>query len=202
MEVFTMAKIEIQVDDGVLSEAEMILHSLGMDIEMAVNIYMKRIVLEQGLPMTMTGHGLNQPETEMEDDFDDLFEDESRVTIRSNKKITPAMVDGVWHAFLRYTGESGEINTLSTEVSIKTGMNQGSAFIYLTVLANLVNGDPNTRVLKYKDLEYLMGKIKSELGESKYQKALKSLEASISYWREKIPGSYADKVKAYCKKHS
>ena len=81
-------------------------------------------------------------------------------------------------------------------------MNQGSAFIYLTVLSNLVNGDPNTRVLKYKDLEYLMEKIKSELGENNYQKALKSLESSIPYWREKIPGSYADKVEAYCKKHS
>jgi len=197
-----MAKIEIQVEDGVLSEAEMILHSLGMDIEMAVNIYLKRIVLEKGLPMTMAGHGLKQPETEMTDDAGNLSEDESKVTIRSNKKITPAMVDEVWIAFSKYTGESGEINILSTEVSGKTGMNQGSAFIYLTVLSNLVNGDPNTRVLKYKDLEYLMEKIKSELGENNYQKALKSLESSIPYWREKIPGSYADKVEAYCKKHS
>ena len=88
-----MAKIEIQVEDGVLSEAEMILHSLGMDIEMAVNIYLKRIVLEKGLPMTMAGHGLKQPETEMTDDAGNLSEDESKVTIRSNKKITPAMVD-------------------------------------------------------------------------------------------------------------
>ena len=197
-----MAKIEIQVEDGVLSEAEMILHSLGMDIEMAVNIYLKRIVLEKGLPMTMAGHGLKQPETEMTDDAGNLSEDESKVTIRSNKKITPAMVDEVWLAFSKYTGESGEINLLSTEVSGKTGMNQGSAFIYLTVLSNLVNGDPNTRVLKYKDLEYLMEKIKSELGENNYQKSLKSLELSIPYWREKIPGSYADKVEAYCKKHS
>lgn len=196
-----MAKIEFQVDDRILTEAEMVLNSLGMDVEMAVSIYLKRIVLEQGLPMTMTGHGLKQPETEMEDDFDDISEDKSIVAIRSNKKITTAMVDEVWHAFLNYTGESGEINPLSTEVSIKTGMNQGSAFIYLTVLANLVNGDSNTRVLKYKDLEYLMGKIKSELGEISYQKAIKSLRLSIPYWREKIPGTYADKVEAYCNKH-
>lgn len=197
-----MAKIEIQIDDGILTEAEMVLHTLGLDIEMAVSIYLKRIALEKGLPMTMTGHGLKQSETEMTDDSDDFIGDESRVPTRSNRKITPAMVDEVWHAFLKYTGESGEINLLSTEVSVKTGMNKGSAFIYLTVLVNLVNGNPNTRVLKYKDLEYLMGKIESELGESKYQKALRSLDLSISYWREKIPGSYADKVEAYCKKHS
>lgn len=196
-----MAKIEIQIDDEILTEAGMVLHTLGMDIEMAVNIYLKRIVLEQGLPMIMTGQGLKRPETEMTDDFEDFSEGELRVPNRTNKKITPAMVDEVWYAFLKYAGESGEINPLSTEVSVKTGMNQGSAFIYLTVLVNLVNGDPNTRVLKYKDMEYLMEKIKTELGESKYQKALKSLTLSIPYWREKIPGSYADKVEAYCKKN-
>ena len=198
MEVFSMARIEIQIDDGILTEAEMILHTLGLDIEMAVSIYLKRIALEKGLPMTMTGHGLKIPETEISDDF----EDESGVENRSNRKITPDMVDAVWHAFLIYTGGSNEIKSLSTEVSIQTGMNQGSAFIYLTVLSNLVSGNPNTRVLKYKDLEYLMGKIKLELGEIKYQKALKSLGLSIEYWREKIPGSYSDKVEAYCKSNS
>lgn len=193
-----MAKIEIHIDDGILTEAEVVLQTLGLDIEMAVIIYLKRIALEKGLPMIMTGHGLKLPETEITDDF----EDESRVENRSNRKITPDMVDAVWHAFLIYTGGSNEIKSLSTEVSIQTGMNQGSAFIYLTVLSNLVSGNPNTRVLKYKDLEYLMGKIKLELGEIKYQKALKSLGLSIEYWREKIPGSYADKVEAYCKSHS
>jgi hypothetical protein len=85
---------------------------------------------------------------------------------------------------------------------VKTGMNQGSAFIYLTVLANLVKGEPNTRVLKYRDLEYLMGKIRAELGENEYQKALQSLRASIPYWREKISSVFADKVEAYCNNHS
>lgn len=197
-----MAKIEIKIDDEILSEAELILHSLGMDIEMAINIYLRRIALEKGLPMTMTGHSSMRPEQEISENFEDSFEYESKVSTRSNSKITPAMVDEVWHAFLRYVRESGEIRPLSKEVSSKTGMNEGSAFIYLIVLENLVNGNPNTRVLKYKDLEYLMGKIKSELGESIYQKALRSLISSVPYWREKIPGAFADKVEAYCKTHS
>lgn len=197
-----MAKIEIQIDDGILTEAERVLHSLGMDVEMAVSIYLRRIALEKGLPMTMTGHVSKQSELEMTEDFEDSFEDDSKASTRSNSKITTVMVDEVWHAFLRHIEGSGEINPLSTEVSLNTGMNRGSAFIYLTVLSNLVNGDPNTRVLKYKDLEYLMAKIQSELGESKYQKALKSLMASVPYWREKIPGAFADKVEAFCKKHS
>ena len=197
-----MAKIEIQIDDGILTEAEKVLQQLGMDIEMAVSIYLRRIALEKGLPMTMTGLVSKRSEPEITENFDDSFEDDSKAFILSNIRITTAMVDEVWHAFLRHVEGSGGINPLSKEVSLKTGMNRGSAFIYLTILSNLVNGDPNTRVLKYKDLEYMMGKIQAELGESKYQKALKSLMASVPYWREKIPGAFADKVEAYCKKHS
>jgi antitoxin component of RelBE/YafQ-DinJ toxin-antitoxin module len=196
-----MAKIEIQIEDGILTVAEKVLHSLGMDVEMAVSIYLRRIALEKGLPMNMTGPASKRSEPEITENFEDSFEDDSKASTRSNSRITTAMVDEVWYAFLRHVGGSGEINPLSTEVSTKTGMNRGSAFIYLTVLSNLVNGDPNTRVLKYRDLEYLMGKIKTELGESKYQKALKSLMASVPYWREKIPGAFADKVEAYCKKN-
>lgn len=197
-----MVEIEIQIDDGILTEAEMVLHSLGMDVQMAVNIYLRRIALEKGLPMTMTGHSSIRSEPEITEDFEDTFDNDLKVSTRSNNKITPAMVNEVWDAFLRRVSGSDEINPLSTEVSLKTGMNRGSAFIYLTVLTNLVNGVPNTRVLKFKDLEYLMGKIKSELGENIYQKALKSLTSSVSYWGEKIPGTFAEKVEAYCKKHS
>jgi antitoxin component of RelBE/YafQ-DinJ toxin-antitoxin module len=196
-----MAKIEIQIEDGILTEAAKVLYSLGMDVEMAVSIYLRRIALEKGLPMNMTGPMPKRIKPEITENFEDTFEDDSIASTRSNSRITMAMVDEVWHAFLRHLGGSGEINPLSTEVSTKTGMNRGSAFIYLTVLSNLVNGDPNTRVLKYNDLEYLMGKILTELGENKYQKALKSLMASVPYWREKIPGAFADKVEAYCKKN-
>jgi len=61
-----MAKIEIQVDDNILSEASRILHSLGMDVEMAVNILLRRTIIEKGLPMTMTtpvwSHGIKSQE--------------------------------------------------------------------------------------------------------------------------------------------
>lgn len=193
-----MGKLEIYIDGGILTEAEKVLHSLGMDVEMAVSIYLRRIALEKGLPMAMTGSASNLKEPQRTEEFS---EDDSRAYARGNGRITTTMVDEVWQAFLRHVRGFGEINQLSTEVSTKTGMNRGSAFIYLTILANLVNGDPNTRVLKFTDLEYLMGKIQIELGEGKYQNALNSLMASVPYWREKIPGVFADKVEAYCKKH-
>lgn len=136
------------------------------------------------------------------EDIDKTSIYETKQFSRSNIKITPAMVEDLWRAFLRYVEGSGEINRLSTEVAETTGMSRGSAFIYLTVLTNLVNGEPNTRVLKYKDLEFLMDNIKAQLGDSKYEKALHSLKMSVPYWKEKIPGAFADKVKAYCNTHS
>ncbi|MNW33001.1 RelB antitoxin [compost metagenome] len=196
-----MPKIEINIDDDTLLEAEKILHSLGMNAEIAVNIFLRRVVLEKGLPMTMAASTSNLADFSDSEDLDETSVYETKQFSRSNTKITPAMVEDLWRAFLRYVEGSGEINRLSTEVAETTGMSRGSAFIYLTVLANLVNGEPNTRVLKYKDLEFLMGNIKTQLGESKYQKAIQSLKMSVPYWREKIPGAFADKVEAYCKKY-
>lgn len=201
MEVFVVASLEIQIDDTVLAEAKKVLHSLGLDVEMAVNIYLRRIALEKGLPMPMTVVSPKWTENDSDEGMKETDND-AKSRSRANNKITAEMIDEVWQAFLRYTRGLGEINPLSTEVSIKTGMNRGSAFIYLTVLTNLVKGEPNTRVVKYKDLVHLMDKIRSELGESQYQNALRSLEASVPYWREKISGTFADKVENYCRDHS
>lgn len=196
-----MAHIEVQVDDEILTEAERILHQLGMDVQMAVSIYLRRIALEKGLPMNMVGQGLERTELSISDDRDGSFADVSNTSTRSNSRITTEMVETLWHAFLQYVEGSGEIKPLSKEVHQKTGMNSGSAFIYLNVLSNLINGSHNTRVLKFKDLEYLMGKIQSDLGEATFQKAIRSLISSVPYWREKIPGNFADRVEEYCKKH-
>jgi len=196
-----MASLEIQIDDAVLAEAKKVLHSLGMDVEMAVSIYLRRIALEKGLPMPMSGVSPKWTENDSDEGMEESDNDAKSRT-RANNKITAEMINEIWQAFLRYTRGLGQVNLLSTEVSSKTGMNRGSAFIYLTVLSNLVKGEPNTRVVKYKDLEYLMDKIRDELGESQYQNALKSLKASVPYWREKISGTFADKVENYCRDHS
>lgn len=197
-----MAKIEINIDDATLREAEKILHSLGMNTEIAVSIFLRRVALEKGLPMAMTASTSSQAETDYSEDPGETFDYESIQETRSNNKITPDMVEEVWDSFLRYLKGSGEINRLSTEVSKRTGMNRGSAFIYLNILANLVKGESNTRTMKMNDLEYYMEKIKKELGENKYQDALKSLRLSVPYWQEKLSGNFGDKVEAYCRKHS
>ncbi|MBC2723548.1 hypothetical protein [Desulfosporosinus sp.] len=197
-----MAKIEINIDDVALRDAEKILHSLGMNTEIAVSIFLRRVALEKGLPLTMAASTSSQAETDLSENSDETYDYEFNQVTRSNNKITPDMVEEVWRSFLRHLEGSGEISQLSTEVSKKTGMNRGSAFIYLNILANLVKGEPNTRTMKMNDLEYYMEKIKKEIGEDKYQDALKSLRLSVPYWQEKLSGNFGDKVEVYCRKHS
>ncbi len=196
-----MAKLEINIEDATLREAEKILHSLGMNTEIAINIFLRRVAIEKGLPMAMAAPVSSQAEHDDSEDSSEAIDYDSIQVTRSNNKITPVMVEEVWRSFLRHLEGSGEINRLSTEVSNKTGMNRGSAFIYLNILANLAKGEPNTRTMKMHDLEYYMEKIKKELGEKKYQDALKSLRSSVPYWQEKLSGSFSDKVEAYCRKN-
>lgn len=195
-----MATIKIEVDDNILEEAEETLNAIGMDVQIAVNVFLRRVAIEKGLPMSMTAAA------PIQDNYSSILEEElsrseKMYSTRTNKAITKEMVDELWKAFIKYRKGLGEINRLSHEVSENTGMNQGSAFIYLNILANLAKGEPNTRTLKMKDLVYLMGKIKSDLGENVYLEAIKSLRLSVPYWQVKLNGNFADKVVDYCDLH-
>jgi antitoxin component of RelBE/YafQ-DinJ toxin-antitoxin module len=201
MGVFTMAVIEINVGDDTLQEAERVLNSIGMDIEIAVNVFLRRVAIEKGLPMSMAASVPSEVKHTISYTNKESSVYESIPIIRKNNSITVDMVEEVWVAFLRYFEGSGEISGLSDEVSEKSGMNRGSAFIYLTVLSKWVKGESNTRVLKFKDLKFLMNKIKTDLGENEYQNALQSLKKTIPYWEEKIPGTFAKRVDSYCKEH-
>lgn len=198
-----MVTIKIDVDDSVLKEAEKVLYSIGMDVPIAVNIFLRRVAIEKGMPMSMSASVLKQ---EKELDYSEgkqlHLTEERSCKIRKSSAITRDMVDKVWEAFIRYNKGLGEIKSLSNEVSKNTGMNRGSAHIYLTILSNLIKGEPNTRILKIEDLEYMLERIKSELGENAYRNAIQSLKQSIPYWREKIPGLFADKVEKLYNKAS
>lgn len=193
-----MVTIEIEVDESTLKEAEKALRAIGMDVQIAVSIFLRRVAIEKGLPMSMTASASSQKENAISQ------EDEGKVSMyqtRSNNTITRKMVDELWQAFLKYQKGLGEISRLRDEVAENSGMNKGSAFIYLNILVNLIKGQPNTRTLKFKDLEYMIDKIASELEVDEYRNAIQSLEQSIPYWRKKIPGTFADKVEVLCRKH-
>lgn len=188
-----MKKIEITIDENILNEAEKALYSIGMDVQIAVSIFLRRVAIEKGLPMSMTVPSKSEVANLPVKESSPLINDSRR-----NNSITLDMVDEVWKAFLKHNKGLGEIGKLSDEVSDNSGMSRGSAFIYLNILANWVKGEPNTRNLKMKDLKYLVDKIKSDLGAEEYQNTIKSLKLSVPYWREKIPGKFADNVEVLC----
>ncbi len=196
-----MVTIEIDVEDNILKEAEKALHTIGMDVQIAVNVFLRRVAIEKGLPMSMTASAASQANSVTTVESREQAQEETMYQTRNNNTITKDMVDEVWRAFIKFHKGLGEISRLSDEVSENSGMSRGSAFIYLNILSNLIKGESNTRTLKMKDLEYLMGKIKSDLGENEHQNAIHSLRQSIPYWEVKLPGNFADKVKAYCDSH-
>jgi len=186
-----MTIIEIEVDENILREAEKALNIIGMDVQIAVNIFLRRVAIEKGFPIPMTAPVTSQRENV---DIQEEGEKEPMYQIRYNNTITAKMVDEVWLAFLRCHKGYDTISNLKYAIADNSGMNSGSAFIYLNILTKLIKGEPNTRTLKMKDLEYFMGKIKSELGLKEYQNAKESLKTSIPYWREKLAGSFAEDV--------
>ena len=197
-----MATIEIQIEDEILNEAEKALHGIGMDIQIAVNVFLRRVAIEKGLPMSMNLPSFSNKFSENTFDEKEYCEEGFQLKTRSNNAITKKMAVEVWEAFIRYHKGLGEINRLSDEISESSGMNRGSAFIYMNILANLVKGEANTRTMKMKDLEFFMDKIRDELGNEKHQQALKSLKLSVPYWKEKLAGNFGDKIEVYCEKNS
>lgn len=186
-----MTIIEIVVEENTLKEAEDALNTIGMDVQIAVNIFLRRVAIEKGLPMSMSVPVSSQREkniVQVQQEISPIL------GVNSNSPITTKMADEVWFAFLKYHKGLDEISRLKIEVSEKSGMNSGSAFIYLNILSNLVKGTPNTRNLKRKDLELYMDRIKSELGMDEYQNAINSLRLSLPYWKTKLAGSFADYI--------
>ncbi len=192
-----MAIIEINVDEKILSDAEEALNAIGMDVQIAFNVFLRRVALEKGLPMTMSSPAMGPEKQAYSSENSNYMDEEWVFASRTNTAITKTMVDEVWKAFQKYYKGLDEISRLRDEVAEKSGMSAGSAFIYLNILDNLVKGRPNTRTLKMKDLEYLLEKIRTELGDDLYENALQSLKLSIPYWRTKLAGNFANKVESY-----
>jgi antitoxin component of RelBE/YafQ-DinJ toxin-antitoxin module len=81
-----------------------------MNTEIAVNIFLRRVAIEKGLPMTMAAPVSSQAEPDDYEDPSEAIDYDSIQVTRSNNKITPVMVEEVWRSFLRHLEGSGEIN--------------------------------------------------------------------------------------------
>ena len=112
---------------------------MGIDVEMAVTIFLRRIAYDKRLPLDLiipqVGHL-----------------DDQEAGNRSYTAIAKEMIDELWISFQRYMDGSDELGNLKVMVAQNKSMNESSAFIYLYFLENLMEGQPNSRVIKYKDL--------------------------------------------------
>lgn len=177
-------KLTIDIDDQVAADAQSVYDTLGIDVETAVKMFLKRTALEQRLPLDTSVPVSNVKESEAKGK-------------RTNNVITKAMAQDIWRRFERYANEGGDINVIAADAHTTTGMNQGSAFIYLTILDNLVNGKPNKRNMKMVDLKYYVDQIRGNLGEQSYLNSIESLKLSIPYWDKEVFGQFAAKVGAF-----
>ncbi|MBI9008676.1 MAG: type II toxin-antitoxin system RelB/DinJ family antitoxin [Tenericutes bacterium] len=173
-----MSSLSFEVEENLLREVKSILDSVGLDVELAFSIFMNKIVKEKGLPFS-----LKQPTEEKQaaGTFD------TKASKRTNNVITTEMIEEVWNSFKQYKKGYNDIKDLSYQVSEKTDMNQGSAMIYLNILIKLSDGVINKRSMKPTDFEFFLNKFKKEYGRAQFDKAIKSIEISIPYWKNNIP---------------
>ncbi len=180
--------ITIEIDEAIVQNAEAIYETLGMDIEMAITMFLRRTVLEQRFPL-----GLNTKTLAPAMRVEKL----SSGPARQNSHITQSMVEQVWKEFISLEPSKESTKDVAERINSQTGMNSGSAFIYLTILNNLVNAKSNTRTMKFKDLKFYLGSIKKELGETSYKNAIESLKNSVSYWNKPQFGSFSQRIMKY-----
>lgn len=181
-------ELRLEIDDALVNDAALVYETLGIDTETAVRMFLKRTVLEQRLPLSTSVPSADSVERMTE---------KTGITKRTKNVITKVMVEDIWRRFSGYLEEGGSINSIAQDAHEATGMNQGSAFIYLTILDNLINGKHNTRNMKMSDLEYLMDQIKGQLDDRSYVNSISSLRKSLPYWDKEEFGQFAAKVQRY-----
>ncbi len=196
--------LSLELDDEMIENAESVLDEIGLDVSTYIRIALLKLIKEQRVPFNLSANQSSSAPTPLKDapaviPFDDevaevdFVKDEPRQMI----KITRDMCQSIWNEFkTRIASRDMNLQESAQRISRQTGMSRGSAFIYFTILNNLVSGAQNTRSLKMADLEFFIGKIKSEMPEQMFKSAIISLEASIPYWDEKVPGAFAEKAQS------
>lgn len=187
-----MSRLSFEVEDSLLEEVEVILDSVGLDIDIAFSIFIKKIVKEKGLPFTLKQTGRSSS-TEINQEQD------GQSNKRKNNSITTEMIEEVWNAFLDYRKGINDVSDLADKVSEKSGMSRGSAMIYINILIRLSEGEINKRSMKPSDFEFFLVKFKNTLSRDEYNKAIRSVEVSIPYWNNNIP-TFADNMRELLEK--
>jgi len=193
--------ISLQFDDEFITKSENILDDIGLDCQTFIKMCFKKLNKEYNISFLTTGsspaikqdYGDQAVLTQQDFAVDDKIDYPIRKT---KNEITAQMRDYIWNLFkFGYnSNEKIDCSYFAKLANTKTGINQGSAYIYFLILDNLVTGIPNTRTMKYDDLVVYMSYIKEQLPKTCIINALKSLSESIPYWETHIQGYFAQKV--------
>ena len=195
-------ELKLTMDADLLWAAQGVLESIGLDMQTAVRVFLKQTVAHNALPFALTAtpavsaQPVQASVQPMQERIQPVQESASAFTPkRQKKKITPQMCETVWQEFTRrFSQGNSNWSEAARVVAQACGMSQGSAFIYLNIISNLMKGTPNTRNLKIKDLTFFLEKIRMNYGAPALVKALSSLEHSLEYWGENIPGNFTENV--------
>lgn len=198
-------QIIVNYEKTFVESIERILDDVGLDFQSAINMFFKRIAKEKNIAFLIHNVGIEEKNATIINNKEDMdkkeIENLQEVSMeennkrRSNKEITEYMRDHIWTVFTQNKKVSyTEYQEIAKKVARETGMNQGSAYIYFIILSCLLEGKYNTRTMKYSDLVYYLKRIKQECSPNEFKAALKSLESSVPYWEERIPGRFAEKV--------
>lgn len=201
-------EIALSFNSELLDNAETILEDIGLDVQSAVNMFLRRIVKEGGIgfllqptePLSLAKgkKSVEEENKQMEDELEERTKSVGKYKSglgKTKSKITEEMRDYIWRVFLQNKKSNyTRYGELAQEVAESTGMNANSAYIYFCILSCLIKGKFNSRDMKFIDLEFYMERISQECTTQELANAIKSLEQSVLYW-EDMPGRFSDKVK-------
>jgi antitoxin component of RelBE/YafQ-DinJ toxin-antitoxin module len=215
-----MKTIGFVATDADFQKAEQVLSSMGMSLSIAVGIFVTLIARDERLPFRLGeptektlpdttlapidvasgdySHDVDKGQTIQDprgSDSDSISRGAQNK--RKLKKITPEMVREVWDVFMDADeDERKNKNKLKEEIADSSGMDPGSAYIYLVVLDHLFRGREIKRGIQLADIQFFLSQIKADrsLSQSVKNAAIRSLKKSIPYWEVKMGRTYADKI--------
>jgi antitoxin component of RelBE/YafQ-DinJ toxin-antitoxin module len=173
-----MIRIRAMIESEKVDEATFILENLGISIEIAIGLFIRRIIKEGKVPFEI--------------DLNELFEDEE-CGEKSYKQIdlanwdTEEMLETIWSAFLSFLEGYDAIEDFAEQISLKQKINKQVIINHMSFIENLINGIPNACMMKISNCEFYLKKIIDDLGNRATQKALMSIRLSIPFWRKKLP---------------
>ena len=185
-------------DDEVICSAEEILEGIGLDTATFFRMCLKKLNRERSIAFLTLTAGIPQQAVKQEvSNLQPVTEEDITMMTNGRQKITPEMRDCIWEIFKSQFEAEGIFNYTHSKqlATVKTGINSGSAQVYFLFLNNLMNGKPNTRIVKYDDLVVYLDHIASQFPTTYLQNAIQSLKDSAPYWLARPTlNSYAKKV--------